>query len=337
MLVSVIIPARNEADHIKQCIQSIYKNKSKDIDIEIIIVDGMSNDNTDKEVISLLSEGMPIQILKNEKKITPIGMNIGLEKCKGDYLLFSGAHAFFPSDYIGKCLDSLNRKTEVWCAGGSIRTISESYWGRVIAAAMSSPFGVGNAKFRMLTSSGYVDTLAFGLYPRWVFDRIGKFDECLIRNQDDDFNYRIIKAGGKIYLDSKIVSTYYGRSSILKLIRQYYQYGFWRVKTIIKHHSISSIRQIIPAIFILCIVLGGVLSCFSNLIAFLYLIFLFIYVLFLMVGTVDVAKNSGLNIAISAPLIFVVLHCSYGIGFWSGVFAYSTRHEIIDKNVQISR
>ena len=144
---------------------------------------------------------------------------------------------------------------------------------------MSCPFGVGNALFRFAEKESFVDTVAFGAYRRSLLNEIGVFDEELVRNQDDELNFRVEKSGAKILLSPKIKSTYVGRGDFKKLWRQYYQYGFWKVRVIQKHRRPASIRHLIPLMFVLFLSIGGVLSIFSKLIRVMYFLVLGLYLL----------------------------------------------------------
>lgn len=193
-LFSVIIPCRNEEKYIERCIDSLVKNISDSIQLEICVVDGMSTDNTREILKKKQTEIEYLNIIDNPDKITPIALNIGIKKSKGDYIAILGAHAEVESTYFYKALQELNSNHEISCIGGLIKNIYEDNKSRGIGLAMSSPFGVGNAYFRTGKKSGFVDTVAFGIYRKEVFDTVGYFDESLARNQDDEFNFRVIIA-----------------------------------------------------------------------------------------------------------------------------------------------
>jgi len=185
---------------------------------------------------------------------------------------------------------------------------------------MSSVFGVGSAHFRTGTKEGFVDTVAFGAYKQVVFDTIGYFDEELVRNQDDEFNYRVIKHGFKIYLSRSIRSKYYVRARFKKLFKQYYQYGYWKVYVNTKHKTVTTTRQIIPALFV-----SYIIFCFFTLLIKPLLSFYLslVFLLYLGLATFSawrIANNLG-----KIPLIvysFFILHLSYGIGYIEGVFNF---------------
>lgn len=335
--VSVIIPARNEEKFIERSIRSIYANATESVEVEIIVVDGISDDGTVGVVEDLIGQGIPVTLMHNQKKITPVSMNLGIEASSGDFLMFSGAHAEYPSDYLKTCLAVIEEHPEAWCVGGNIDTKCDTRIGQAIADAMSSPFGVGNAMFRLGKHTGYVDTLSFGCYHRWVFGKVGLFDESLVRNQDDDMNLRVLQAGGKLYMDSRISSVYYSRSSLKQLFRQYWQYGYWRTRTLAKHGRVASFRQLIPALFVLAIVFFALIGILVPNLWYLIATLGIVYFFFLLLGTIDVSRRSGVVSGAYAPLLFVVLHFAYGGGFWAGCIALLFRKEPSSASKELSR
>jgi len=191
--------------------------------------------------------------------------------------------------------------------------------GRAISAAMSTPVGVGNARFRLGHYRGYVDTVTFCGYWRWVFDRIGLFDEELVRNQDDDLNQRLIQAGGRIYMDGDIRSFYYSRGSLAKLARQYFQYGFWRIRTVQKHGRPATPRQLAPLVLVLVWIAALAAPLVWAPLVWALAGLAVLYGLGLVAGAADVARKAGLAAALVAPLVFVILHFGYGLGSLKGV------------------
>jgi len=226
-------------------------------------------------------------------------------------------------DFIAKSIRCLHEHPDAWVAGGYIKTVSDSFVGQVIAAAMKSPIGVGNSRFRLGDYEGWVDTLAFGVHHKWIVDRIGYFDEELVRNQDDEFNLRINSAGGKIWMSKAIQSTYFSRSSLGKLGKQYFQYGFWRIRTLQKHKRPASFRQLVPLLFVLSLLLLGMAGFLWKPLWILLAIEAILYLLGLAIGALDVGYKSGWRYALLAPAIFIILHFSYGLGSLWGIVRFS--------------
>jgi glycosyltransferase involved in cell wall biosynthesis len=312
--VSVIMPVRNEADFIERAILSIIKNDYPKSELEILVVDGMSDDGT-REIIKKLAESdSRIQLIDNAKKTVPHAMNIALKNMKGQYFVRIDGHVEIEDDFIKNSVATLLAKEEAWLAGGYIQTVSDCYIGKAISFAMQSAVGVGNAMFRRGGYEGWVDTLAFGMHHRWILDKIGYFDEQLVRNQDDDFNMRVIKAGGKIWLSKNIKSTYYSRSSLKKHWRQYFQYGFWRIRTIQKHRQPATLRQITPVLFVSSMIIFGLASfAFPN-VFWLFAAESTFYSAGLLFGAIDIYRKHSIKYAVIAPLIFCILHFGYGTG-----------------------
>jgi GT2 family glycosyltransferase len=221
------------------------------------------------------------------------------------------------------------------CTGGVLQNEYENSTSKIIGAAMSSSFGVGNAHFRTGSKNGFVDTVAFGAYRKEIFELVGLFDEDLIRNQDDEFNYRITSNGYKIYLNSSIKCRYFVRASYLKLFKQYFQYGYWKVFVNKKHQSITTLRQLIPLFFVLFL-FSWLASILISKLVFLFLsgfgiLYLFLAFLFAL------KKTKSIVSIISIMYTFFILHSSYGLGYLKGIFDFFTLHKNIKKQESLTR
>ena len=321
--VTIIMPIRNEADYIERSIRSVLDNDYPTGKMEILVIDGMSDDGT-REIVTRLSKvDSRIRMLDNPKLITPAAMNIGIKAAQGDLFIRVDGHIEIPVDFIAKSIRCLHEHPEAWIAGGYIKTVADSFTGKTIAAAMRSPIGVGNSRFRLGDYEGWVDTLAFGAHHKWILDKIGYFDEELVRNQDDEFNLRIILSGGKIWMSKSIQSTYFSRGSLHKLWKQYFQYGFWRIRTLQKHKRPASFRQLVPLFFILSLLLPALIGFIWKSFWILLVIEAALYVLALVVGALDVGRKSGWQYAPLSPVVFAVLHFAYGLGSLWGIVRFS--------------
>jgi len=322
--VSFLVVVRNEEHYIEQCLMSILNQTFDPKRYEIIVVDGMSADRTREIVQRLIDEHQDYQIrlLDNPQKILAAGWNLGIKESKGQIIIRIDGHSSIDRDFISESVRVLNEHAEAWCVGGPTETINTTYIGRAIAAGMSSPVGVGNAMWRLGNFEGYVDTLAFGAYWRWVFDKIGLFDEDLVRNQDDELNLRIIINGGKIFMTPKIKSKYYSRNDLRKLWRQYFQYGFWRSRTIQKHRRPAVLRQVLPLLFVSSLVVLGLAGVFCKIALWLLGIEVAIYALGLLYGALDVGRKAGWKYALLAPIVFAILHFAYGLGSLWGIVRF---------------
>lgn len=312
--VTVVIPIRNESGFIAECVQSILANQYPTDRLEVLVVDGLSDDGTREIIRKMMTSDPRIHLLDNPEKTVPYAMNRAIAASCGDIIIRVDGHAEVAPDFVVNSVKVLLQRPECWCAGGAIETVNDTLTGQVIAAAMSSPVGVGNARFRLGDYEGYVDTIAFGAYWRWVFDRIGNFDEELVRNQDDELNARLIFGGGRIYLSRSIRSTYYSRTSLRKLWKQYYQYGFWRIRTIQKLGRPATVRQMIPLLFV-----AGLLVLTAAALPWapartLLAGSLAVYGLGIMAGTLQVCRRTGIRGLPIAPIVFLILHFAYGFG-----------------------
>lgn len=314
--VSIVIPCRNEEDFILRCLDSVFNSDYPSELIEVLVCDGNSDDKTPALVLEYAKQKTSVRYLVNEKITTPYALNLGITNSQGEVIIILGAHTELATNYISECVAVLNQMPDVWCVGGVLHNVSSDELTASVSLAMSSPFGVGNAHFRTGAKDGYVDTVAFGAYRKEVFEKIGLFDEELARNQDDEFNFRLLKNGGKIWLTTATSATYYVRSSFQKLFKQYFQYGYWKVYVNKKHKSITTLRQLVPVAFVL------------TLYALIIMVILFPYrweylVLFLGIYSAG-ASLFALKLAetfkqfFAALFSFFILHTSYGMGYVEG-------------------
>jgi len=318
MKIKVIIPCRNEQGYIGKCLESLVHSNRTGIDLHVWVVDGMSDDGTRPLVEEYARRYSFIKLVNNERRTTPYALNIGLTGLDYDIGIILGAHAVVDKEFIFQNARVLSQHPEVGCAGGIIRNVHENEMSRVISLAMASPFGVGNAHFRTGGKSGYVDTVAFGAYRREVFEQCGFFDEELIRNQDDEFNFRITRHGFKIYLDPAIQSLYYVRGSFSKLYRQYFQYGYWKVFVNKKHRAITSLRQLAPPLWMLFVSLGWLGFFIHPALGWCYATMI---VLYLGLAKWTAFRSAGFNLSLMLNLMacYGILHASYGWGYLKGI------------------
>jgi glycosyltransferase involved in cell wall biosynthesis len=315
--VSVIIPCRNERQYIEACIRSVADSDYPEELLEIIVCDGMSDDGTTELLRDLQKEIPILKVVANTKKITPVALNLGITHSTGDYFIILGAHSTMDPAYITLNARILAEKPEVWCSGGVLKNIYTDNLSKNISNAMSSPFGVGSAHFRTGAMEGYVDTAAFALYRKEVVQSIGLFDETLVRNQDDEYNYRITEAGGRIWLTNETDVNYYVRSSWKKLFRQYFQYGYWKVYVNRKHKSVTTSRQLVPFFFVLFLAVGWIIEYLLHGNCSLYFFVLFIY--FMMAFASAIRYTTQLKDTIQTLVSFFILHFSYGLGYAKGI------------------
>ncbi len=328
--VTVIMPIRNEAAHIQRSLGAVLSQDYPSSCMEVIVVDGMSSDST-KEIIHGMQSKYPnLRFIENPGIIVPAGLNTALRQAKGEILIRVDGHCEIARDYVKRCVQHL-RKGGIDCVGGPIDTIGESYIARGIALAMSSSFGVGSSAFRTIKDrSMFVDTVAFPAYTREAVEKTGPFDEELIRNQDDEYSYRLRKLGGKILLAQDIRSKYYNRSSLKSLWRQYYQYGFWKVRVMQKHPQQMAVRQLVPPAFVLGLLFSGLATVFLPPSLPLFGLVTGLYLLVNLAASVWVASQSGWKYLPMLPVAYALLHIGYGSGFLVGLLKFADRWKLID-------
>jgi len=210
--VSILIPIYNESTHIERCLRAVLAQDYPQDQIEILIADGMSTDNT-HEIIRKYQKTHPnVQMLDNPGKIVPTGMNIALQQALGDFIIRVDGHTVIASDYVSNCVETLQR-TNADNVGGCMTATGTTLFGEAVAIATSTPFGIGGGRFHYSNKEEWIDSVYMGAWKRSVFKKIGLFDEELVRDQDDEFNYRLRAVGGKILLSPKIKSIYTVRSN----------------------------------------------------------------------------------------------------------------------------
>ena len=315
--VSIVMPIYNEEKYIEKCIQSLLRQDYPLEDMEWIFVDGKSNDKT-IEILNWYVEKYPdlIRVYQNPHKIVPYAMNIGISASRGIYIVRLDAHADYAIDYISKCIFYLEN-TNADNVGGVIETKSRGFVGNAIAKMLSSKFGVGNSQFRICGDSGYVDTVPFGAFKRDVFQKLGGYDERLVRNQDNEMNFRIRKNGGKIYMSKDIKLAYYCRDSIKGIIGMAKENGMWNIITMRLCPGSMGIRHFIPFIFV-CSMIGLIfLGMLYQVFWWLLALELFLY------GILDIIFSIKSGSTIKERLILIILfpcfHISYGIGSIAGI------------------
>jgi len=331
--VSIIIPCRNEEMFISKCLDSIIANNYPPDKLEVLIMDGMSQDGS-REIVKTYALKNPfIKLLDNPQKVTPCALNIGIKNAKGEIIMRMDAHATYEKEYISKCVRCLDTY-KADNVGGTMITLprNDNTMGKAIVLALSNRFGVGNSTFRTgINKISEVDTLFGGCYRREIFDKIGLFNERLVSSQDIEFNLRLKKAGGKILLVPDIVSHYYTRSNFLTFCKNNFRNGLWVIIPF-KYTNIIpvSLRHLIPLAFILSLI--GTLSfsfisnLFKNTLLFqiFFIAFLFIAIFYLLTNLVFsvqiTIREKKLTYALLMPIIFTSLHIGYGLGsLWGAI------------------
>ena len=319
--VSVVVPMRNEEKHIERCIRSLVNQDYPNDFVEIVVVDGMSNDNSKKIVKSLLNKHSNISLYANPNLFTSFALNIGISKSKGEIIIILGAHSKCPPHFISDSIRYLHKKG-VDVVGGPIVTkaFKNTFGAKCVALITSHPFGVGNSKFRTSKKEGFVDTVGFGVYRRGVFEKVGLFDERLIRNQDNELNSRIIKNGGKIYQTPHLTVCYYNQSTIGGLLKQAFRTGMWNVATIKINPAAYRWRHFVPFCFVTALVALGLLCFFVKEARYAFLVFIGLYGMAAAISSLHIGLKEGIKYTWILPSLFFLYHMSYGLGTLGGLF-----------------
>jgi len=319
--VSALLVTRNEKDYIRMSLMSLIKQTYPKNSYEIIVVDGVSDDGTLDEVKAIQreygSDAFHISIISNEKRILATGWNLGIKAAKGQYVVRIDAHATAAPDFIERNVETMQRVDAV-CVGGKLTTKSLNGDGNAVSLVLSSPFGVGNSSFRVSDSEGYADTAVYGLYDKDVFDRVGYFDESMVRNQDIELHSRIKKIGGKFYFNPSISSTYYSRTTVKKMLKQALGNGEWNMVLMKRGSGALSLRHLVPLAFVLFLIASFIGGLWMH---WLWWLALGVVCLHLVLGMVfALRKTKKAGYLLKMPLLFISLHTAYGMGYIKGLF-----------------
>jgi succinoglycan biosynthesis protein ExoA len=312
MQLSVIIPLYNEEKYIGPLLDSLLFDDG--VEKEIFLTDGGSTDATIPTIQKYQQQYPNIHLVHNEKKYVSFGFNKAFPSVKGKYVTLMGAHALYPPHFFANGLKYLEAG-ECDVVGGPLLQEGKTDTGKAIAYAMSSKFGVGGTEFRTESKKMFVDSVAFAIYKKEIFEKIGLLDEELVRNQDDELHYRMNAAGYRILMVPEMQCVYYVRNSLPSLYSQYYQYGLYKPLVLKKVRQGIRFRHLVPPMFCLYI-----LSLPLALFTWLWLLPLALYIL-LMVFIAARATGLSLRQRIIAMAAFPTLHFSYGFGFLRGLIA----------------
>ena len=326
-LVSIVIPVRNEEMYVAGCLKAVASQSYPKEKIEIIITDGQSSDGTIKKIeqFHVSNKDSSLRIVNNPGKFFSSGFNEGIRLASGEIIVMLGGHTEVASDFIERNVEYLLSKN--WdCVGGQLETQSTTRIGQTIAIAMSSSFGVGGVAFRTEKSRPMeVDTVAFGAYRRKAIERCGPIDEEMVRDQDDEYNYRLREMGGRIFFVPDIKVKYYSRSTLKSLWDQYFQYGFWKVRVLQKHPRQMRSRQLVPPAFVGSLLGSGIFALFNPLGKYLLAFILGAYLISNLAASVWTASNRGWKHLPLLPIVYSILHISYGLGFLIGLVRFIHR------------
>lgn len=322
-LVTVVIPCRNEVKGIGNTLHAVFSQDWPPEKLQVCVVDGLSDDGTLSVLKELQAEYPQLEIIENPQQLTPVAMNLGLQAARGELYWRCDAHQKPAPHYLKTCYQLLQSDPSIGAVGGLTQHIYDSHAGACIAKAMMSPFGVGPGNWRTLQTETDVDSVTAPLYRKDLLLSLGGFDENLIRNQDDELNFRVLKAGYRIVFTPQTTLEYTPRSSFSQLFRQYYQYGYWKVYVNRKHQTVTTKRQLIPAAFVLFLFCGGLASYFKPL-RQMYALILGLYVLLAFVAA---RMAAPFRFSMGMVRAFGTLHTAYGLGYLEGLWRFMVRKQ----------
>lgn len=328
--VSIIVPCRNEARYIESFLASVAAQQLDRFDWEVIIADGMSDDGTREIIDGFCLRNPRFRVIDNPSRVVPSGLNSAIWQARGEIIVRMDVHAEYRCDYVRECVAVLE-ETGAANVGGAHRPFAGSFRERVFAAAFQSSFAVGGALSHNCHYEGPVDTVIFGCWRKKTLEQIGCFDAGLVRNQDDELNFRIVRSGQKVWQSQRIISWYHARTSVGQLFQQYFQYGYWKVPVILKHGAPASWRHLVPGAFVAALAaliaatalgaaagLGEFVAASSAMLAAALGLYLFACA----GAAAHSAGSHGWAVAPFLPVLFAVYHFGYGCGFLLGVRAH---------------
>ncbi|XWX04587.1 glycosyltransferase family 2 protein [Aggregatilineales bacterium SYSU G02658] len=310
--VTIMMPVRNEAAFIERSLGAILAQDYPPDQMEILIADGRSDDDT-VAIIQRIDTAGRVRVIDNPDIIQASGLNRLIEHAQGEYLIRVDGHTIIAPNYVSECVRLL-RETSAANVGGPMNPVGETRMGRAIAAAGRSPFAVPSA-FHVSSRAQYTDTVYMGAWPRKVITALGGY-KPMRANEDYELNVRIRQAGGRIYFSPTLQSLYYGRQTLPALWKQYYRYGRSKVKTLRLHPRSLRPRQIVAPLFVAGLILGPIVSLFIPALAVLYLAGIAAYLVANLAFSVRQASQNGWDLLPLLPIVFLTIHLAWGLGFW---------------------
>ena len=318
-LVSIIVPCYNEETTIQLLLEAICRQTLPLEQIEVVLADGMSGDRTREKIANFQATHpeLAVRVVDNPKRAIPSGLNRAIEASLGEFLVRLDAHSIPAEDYVERCLQGL-REGRGDNVGGvwEIRAGGKGAIAQSIAAAAAHPMGVGDALYRFTTQAAYVDTVPFGSFRAETIEKIGLFDETLLTNEDYELNTRLRQRGGRIWLDPHIRSGYIARATLPALARQYFRYGYWKLRMLRRYPRTLRLRQALPPLFVLSLAVLCLFSLLLPVARFLLLIEVMVYLIVLFSGAVwSALRKKEPILGLGIPLAITVMHLSWGSGF----------------------
>ncbi|HEX5942595.1 MAG TPA: glycosyltransferase family 2 protein [Anaerolineales bacterium] len=329
--VSIIVPCYNEQSTIRLLLEALCEQTYPRTDMEVIVADGISTDST-RDVIAAFQNDVPdlsVRVVENPRRYIPSGLNRAIEASRGEIIVRVDGHSKPYPDYVANCIAAheAGRGDNV---GGiwEIHPGADTWIAKSIAVAAAHPLGVGDALYRHAKHAAEVDTVPFGSFQRTLIERVGFFDESLLTNEDYEFNARIRKAGGKIWLDPSIRSIYFARATLLELIRQYWRYGFWKWRMLRRYPDTLRWRQALPPLFVLSLMGLSILSILIPFARILLAAELILYFsIMILAGFRAALREQQAYLILGLPLAIFTMHIAWGSGLlWSMLTSSVKKH-----------
>jgi glycosyltransferase involved in cell wall biosynthesis len=321
--IDVAIPVLNEARYIRGCLDSVLAfERPAGLQWKIYVVDGGSTDETKVIAEEYAVRNPEIEVIHNPGRIQSCALNLALKKATGDYFLRLDAHARYSPDYLLRCIEAA-LASDADNVGGIFRTLpgANTYAAKAVQAVTTHRFGIGDAEFRLLPKPGLADTVPYGFFKRNVFEKVGLFDERLVRNQDYELNRRILANGGRIWLDPRIVVQYYNQPTLSAFLRkQFLKEGPYNAYLWFLAPYARTLRHGITGVFALGVVAGAALSPFAAWIAWPYRFVMALYFLLgFVAGVQQASRYNEWRHAFAFPVALFLFHFSHGLGFLNGL------------------
>jgi len=321
--VTVVIPTLNEAGRIEACLQSVADQDYPPDRLEVLVADGGSTDGTKVKTEAFSQHHPQVRLVDNPKRVQAAAFNLGVRQGRGDFIIRLDAHASYNNDYIRQCVEVLT-ETGAANAGGVCETRpgAETLVGRAVAVACTVRFGAGAARFRAGGKAGPVDTVPFGAFPRETFENVGLMDERLTRGEDNEFNARIRQHGLTVYLDPKIVWTYFTRPTAGSFLKQMFDNGFYHALTLMVNPGGCSVRHLVPFGFVIAMLTCATAGMFWSPAWYVGGAILGLYLLANVAASLQASARHGWGLMIVLPWLFPMVHVTYGVGTMLGIVRF---------------
>jgi len=336
--VSIVLPCRNESEHIAACLRSILAQEDlpDGRGFEVLVADGMSDDGTRAKLQAIAAADPRVRIIDNPERIVPTGLNAAIRAARGEIIIRMDAHTEYAPDYVRQCVAVLE-ETGADNVGGPWQARGTGPVQAAIAAAFHSPFACGAARSHYSSFEGFLDNVYLGCWRRETLVRIGLFDEELVRNQDDELNFRLVRNGGRLWQSPRIQSWYRPRSSLRALFRQYLQYGYWKILVMRKHGQPASLRHIVPGLFAITLLLLAVAAPFALPARIGLAVLGGLYLGAVVPASLLTARRAGWSLLAILPIVFGCFHFGYGLGSLFGIWDFLIRRRAAGRLVALTR